>query len=79
MDVMVIPMQERMEDWKRNAGQLDKDHAKGDAMFITRGQQSTYCHLALIISKQCPANSIRSYSYEYDCDLLMPNLNIHKA
>ena len=29
MDTLVIPLQERVEDWKRAVLQLDKDHAKG--------------------------------------------------
>ena len=29
IDLMVIPMQERLEEWKKSSIQLDKDHAKG--------------------------------------------------
>ncbi len=29
MELLVNPMQERMEEWKKNVVQLDKDHAKG--------------------------------------------------
>ena len=29
MDVLVTPMQERMEDWKKAVVQLDKEHTKG--------------------------------------------------
>ena len=31
IDLMVIPMQERLEEWKKSSIQLDKDHAKGKA------------------------------------------------
>ena len=27
------PMQEKMEEWKKNVVQLDKDHAKGKSLF----------------------------------------------
>ena len=26
---LVAPLQEKMEEWKRNVAQMDKDHAKG--------------------------------------------------
>jgi len=29
MDLLVIPLQERMEDWKRTVVHLDKEHSKG--------------------------------------------------
>ncbi len=30
MESLVTPLQDRIEDWKKTANQLDKDHAKGD-------------------------------------------------
>jgi len=30
MDVVVGPLQEKMDDWRKAATALDKDHAKGD-------------------------------------------------
>lgn len=29
MDCLVIPLQEKLEDWKKTVINLDKDHAKG--------------------------------------------------
>lgn len=29
MESLIAPLQERIEDWKKTANQLDKDHAKG--------------------------------------------------
>lgn len=29
MDGLVTPLQDRIEEWKKTANQLDKDHAKG--------------------------------------------------
>lgn len=29
MDELVGPLQDKLEDWKRNTVQIDKDHAKG--------------------------------------------------
>ena len=29
MDMLVAPLQERMDDWKKIAVQLDKEHSKG--------------------------------------------------
>lgn len=29
MESLVMPLQDRMEEWKKTANQLDKDHAKG--------------------------------------------------
>lgn len=29
MDCLVMPLQERIEDWKRSLINLDKEHAKG--------------------------------------------------
>jgi hypothetical protein len=34
MEGMVTPLQDRMEEWKKTANQLDKDHAKGTLSFI---------------------------------------------
>jgi len=31
-DAMIIPLQERMEEWKRSVVTLDRDHAKGNAI-----------------------------------------------
>jgi len=30
MEVIVGPLQEKMDDWKKSAVALDKDHAKGN-------------------------------------------------
>jgi hypothetical protein len=29
MDCLVVPLQEKLEDWKKSVVGLDKDHAKG--------------------------------------------------
>lgn len=29
MESLINPLQDRIEDWKKTANQLDKDHAKG--------------------------------------------------
>lgn len=29
MEELVVPLQEKLEDWKKNTVQIDKDHAKG--------------------------------------------------
>jgi hypothetical protein len=29
MDCLVVPLQEKLEDWKKSVINLDKDHAKG--------------------------------------------------
>lgn len=31
---LVAPLQEKMEEWKRNVAQMDKDHAKGIKLFF---------------------------------------------
>lgn len=31
LESLINPLQERIEDWKKSANQLDKDHAKGGA------------------------------------------------
>lgn len=33
MDGLVTPLQDRIEEWKKTANQLDKDHAKGSRTF----------------------------------------------
>lgn len=30
MEGLVTPFQDRIEEWKKTANQLDKDHAKGE-------------------------------------------------
>jgi len=32
MDCLILPLQEKLEDWKKSTVQLDKDHSKG--MFL---------------------------------------------
>lgn len=29
MESLIAPLQDKIEDWKKTANQLDKDHAKG--------------------------------------------------
>lgn len=29
MEELAVPLQEKLEDWKKNTVQIDKDHAKG--------------------------------------------------
>lgn len=29
MESLITPLQDKIEDWKKTANQLDKDHAKG--------------------------------------------------
>jgi hypothetical protein len=29
MDCLILPLQDKVEDWKKSTVQLDKDHAKG--------------------------------------------------
>ena len=31
IDNLVVPLQERMEDWKKTVAQLDKEHTKGNS------------------------------------------------
>ena len=33
IDNLVVPLQERMEDWKKTVAQLDKEHTKGIIAF----------------------------------------------
>ena len=35
IDNLVVPLQERMEDWKKTVAQLDKEHTKGNSWGIT--------------------------------------------
>lgn len=36
MESLITPLQDKIEDWKKTANQLDKDHAKGkQAMMLT--------------------------------------------
>lgn len=35
MESLVTPLQDRIEEWKKTANQLDKDHAKGQQRWIT--------------------------------------------
>jgi len=50
LDMLVTPLQERMDDWKKVAVQLDKEHSKGNlcnhavVVILTFGQ-SSYCWL----------------------------------
>lgn len=37
MESLINPLQERIEDWKKTANQLDKDHAKGRAALWSQG------------------------------------------
>lgn len=37
MESLINPLQERLEDWKKAANQLDKDHAKGRAAPWSQG------------------------------------------
>lgn len=45
MEGLVTPLQDRIEEWKKTANQLDKDHAKGAQ------QENTYCKYHMC--KQC--------------------------
>ena len=44
MDCFVVPLQEKLEDWKKIVVNLDKDHAKGEEMQRTR---SVICQVSL--------------------------------
>ena len=33
MEELVVPLQEKLEDWKRNTVLIDKDHSKGSTKF----------------------------------------------
>lgn len=35
MESLITPLQDKIEDWKKTANQLDKDHAKGTHAHIT--------------------------------------------
>lgn len=35
MEGLVTPLQDKIEEWKKTANQLDKDHAKGEHPGIT--------------------------------------------
>lgn len=41
MDGLVTPLQDRIEEWKKTANQLDKDHAKGQQP----GNFTSYIHI----------------------------------
>ena len=32
MESLIAPLQDKIEDWKKTANQLDKDHAKGTSI-----------------------------------------------
>ena len=36
MDELVGPLQDRLEDWKKNTVQIDKEHAKGMSAFAVK-------------------------------------------
>lgn len=41
MESLITPLQDKIEDWKKTANQLDKDHAKGTkTMLIHEGPAS---------------------------------------
>ena len=42
-ETLVGPLQEKMDDWKKAATILDKDHAKGDLIFSFRLKVITEC------------------------------------
>ena len=35
MEELVVPLQEKLEDWKRNTVLIDKDHSKGSTKLPT--------------------------------------------
>lgn len=42
MESLITPLQDKIEDWKKTANQLDKDHAKGTkTSHLTMEQQET--------------------------------------
>lgn len=46
LDCLINPLQEQMEEWKRVANTLDKDHAKG-----TNSETHTYRHVDICVNK----------------------------
>lgn len=51
MESLITPLQDKIEDWKKTANQLDKDHAKGTktAQFMMQMQETK----PLLISSPC--------------------------
>ena len=47
MEGMVTPLQDRMEEWKKTANQLDKDHAKGTFYQFINQRRNALCHRCL--------------------------------
>lgn len=45
MESLITPLQDKIEDWKKTANQLDKDHAKGE----TWNQLNVLIHEALSV------------------------------
>lgn len=41
MESLVTPLQDKIEDWKKTANQLDKDHAKGTRTHVTHAQTNS--------------------------------------
>lgn len=39
IDCLINPLQEQMEEWKKVANQLDKDHAKGTGYRLSAARQ----------------------------------------
>lgn len=49
MDDVVGPLQEKMDDWRRAATALDKDHAKGD-FTVFSARNCNRMHINTLIS-----------------------------
>lgn len=46
MESLINPLQDRIEDWKKTANQLDKDHAKGMG-----GDRMELCRVAALLGR----------------------------
>ena len=52
IDNLVVPLQERMEDWKKTVAQLDKEHTKGTVKFINFRTQENFAVIILKLEKR---------------------------
>lgn len=51
MESLITPLQDKIEDWKKTANQLDKDHAKGT-------QVTMLIHQIIALQSSCPISGL---------------------
>ena len=54
MESLIMPLQEQIDDWKKTAVHLDKDHAHGMLYFVSNIHPS-YFHISCCIKLKPPA------------------------